>query len=253
MCVNYITVSRQMAFDWFRTPLEVDEEWREEIYRDYKAPFIIHDSNGERKALLGSYGFVPQRHRPFKKLTKEDELAIAEGKVVKRKRIPMDTMNARAEEVGSKVNYKRFWLQQQLCIVPAVAVFEPNWETGKHERWALELASKEPFGLPGMWRTWEEEDGSITNSFTHFTLNANEHPLLRRFHSDKEKRGVAILRPEDYDDWLSSTNPEFARALVQLYPAEFLKARPAPKSTEAATDEANNSIRLSQANQGSLF
>lgn len=253
MCVNYITVSRQMAFDWFRTPLEVNEDWREEIYRDYKAPFIIHDNNGERKGLLGSYGFVPQHHRPFKKLTKEEELAIAEGKVVKRKRISMDTMNARSEEVGSKVNYKRFWLQQQLCIVPALAVFEPNWETGKHERWALELASEEPFGLPGMWRTWEEEDGSITNSFTHFTLNANEHPLLKRFHSDDEKRGVAILRPEDYDDWLSSTNPEFARALVQLYPAELLHAAPAPKTPKAEKVSQAESSAVSSVAQGDLF
>lgn len=142
----------------------------------------------------------------------------------------MRTMNARAEEVGSKVNYKRFWLQQQLCIVPALGVIEPNWETGQHERWPIELASGEPFGLPGMWRTWEAADGSIINTFTHFTLNAKDHPLLNRFHSDEEKRGGAILRPEHYDDWLSSTNPEFGRALIELYPAAELSARPAPKS-----------------------
>jgi putative SOS response-associated peptidase YedK len=60
----------------------------------------------------------------------------------------MDTMNVRAEDVGSKVNYKRFWLQQQLCIVPAMKVFEPNWETGLHERWAIELADVEPLACP---------------------------------------------------------------------------------------------------------
>ena len=230
MCFNYVTVSRQVCFDWFKTPIEVSEDWREEVYQDRTAPIIIHDDQGHRKGLVSSYGFVPQRHRPFKKLTPAEEQAIREGKEVKRKRIPMSTMNARAEEVVSKLNYKRFWLQQQLCIVPALAVCEPNWETGKHERWAIELASGEPFGLPGMWRTWEEADGSIINTFTHFTLNANDHPLLNRFHSDEEKRGVAILRPEHYDDWLSSTNPEFGRALIELYPAAELSARPAPKS-----------------------
>lgn len=139
-------------------------------------------------------------------------------------------MNARAEEVGSKLNYKRFWLQQQLCIVPALRVFEPNWETGLHERWAIELAGAEPIGLPGMWRTWEEKDGTITHGFTHFTLNGDDHPLLKRFHRPgEEKRGVAILRPEYYDDWLSSTNPEFARVLIELRAEKELRAFGAPK------------------------
>lgn len=258
MCVNYITVSRQLCFDWFQTPLEVNDDWRQEIYRDYVAPFIVHDEHGQRKGMVGSYGFVPQRHRPFKKLTKEEdakvERARADGKKVPApKRISLETMNARAEEVGSKVNYKRFWLQQQLCIVPASNVFEPNWETGVHERWAVELASKEPMGLPGMWRTWQEEDGTVANSFMHFTLNSDEHPLLRRFHRPgEEKRGIAILRPEHYDDWLSSKNPEFARPLIELYPAAELNAYPALKSStkknpaEEAVDDSKKEDALIQ-------
>jgi len=265
MCVNYITVSRQISFDWFRTPIEVDEDWRDEIYKDRVAPFIIHDENGERKGLVGSYGFVPQRHRPFKKLTPEEkakfdakvEKARAQAKPVpEAPRIRLDTMNARAEEVGAKVNYKRFWLQQKLCIVPALKVFEPNWETGEHERWAIELADAEPIGLPGMWRTWEENDGTITNSFTHFTLNADDHPLLRRFHRQgEEKRGVAILRPEHYDDWLGSTNPEFARVLIELRPEAELFAFAAPKEHSVANndgDEAGDSA-TSLAIQSALF
>lgn len=263
MCVNYITVSRQTCFDWFRTPLEVNEDWREEIYRDYNAPFIVHDERGHRALKVGTYGFVPQNHRPFKKLTKEEQakadLAIAAGKKApKPKRITMDTMNARAEEVGAKVNYKRFWLSQQLCIVPAQKVFEPNWETGIHERWALGLAGEEPFGLPGMWRTWEEEDGTISNAFTHFTLNADDHPLLRRFHRpNEEKRGVAILRPEHYDDWLSSKNPEFARALIELWRPEELNAYPAPKTNLAQQaqpeTQPEKSLILTSPMQADLF
>lgn len=263
MCVNYETVSRQICFDWFRTPLEVDEEWRNEINCDYRAPFIIHDEQGRRQGHLGSYGFVPQRHRPFKKL-KEEELAKYDRAVQRAKekgkeppappRIDLETVNSRAEDVGAKVNYKRFWLQQQLCIVPATRVFEPNWETGSHERWAIELASGEPFGMPGMWRTWEEPDGSVINTFTHFTLNADDHHLLNRFHrAGKEKRGVAILRPEHYDDWLSSQNPEFARALIELYRPEELKAYAAPR-TKADRPLPPESGELSAADvQSSLF
>lgn len=54
MCVNYVTVSRQIVFDWFRTPIEVNDDLREQIYRDHKAPFIIHDDQGRRKGMVGN-------------------------------------------------------------------------------------------------------------------------------------------------------------------------------------------------------
>ena len=37
------------------------------------------------------------------------------------------------------------------------------------------------------------------------TLNADGHPLLKRFHRlGDEKRSVVIVRPEDYFEWLES-------------------------------------------------
>lgn len=211
MCVNYITVSRQVCLDWFRTPVEADEAWRDEIYQDYTAPFIIHDENGNRKGLIGSYGFVPQRHKPppMKTLT---------------------TMNARAETVGALKNYKKYWVESRLCLVPGMAVFEPNWETGKHVRWAIGLADKSPFAMAGMWRSWEEPDGSTAHSFTQLTVNADDHDLMRRFHKPgDEKRSVVILRPDEYDDWLSCKNPEMARTFLNLLPANEMSAYPAPR------------------------
>lgn len=272
MCVNYVTISRQISFDWFRTPMEVGEEWRDEVYCDFNAPFIVHGEDGQRQGRLGTYGFVPQRHRPLKKLTNEElekaeraaDKARSQGKPLpKPKRIRLDTMNARAEEVGSKRNYKQYWAEQRLCLVPALGFFEYNYETGKPERWRIELADKTPFAMPGMWRTWTEEDGTVVNTFTHFTLNADDHPLLSRFHEpDVEKRGAAILRPEHWDDWLSCKNPEFARALIELYPAELLNSYPAPKppTTKSAVshDKNLNQPTLSdgtpsEAQQASLF
>jgi hypothetical protein len=64
MCVNYVTVSRQLAFDYFRKPTEVGEDWREEFYQDYTGPIIVHDDDGDRKGLVGSYGFIPKRRMP---------------------------------------------------------------------------------------------------------------------------------------------------------------------------------------------
>jgi putative SOS response-associated peptidase YedK len=84
----------------------------------------------------------------------------------------MDNMNSGAEDVSGKVTYKKIWIQQQLCIVPAM-VYEQNLKQGTHERWAIELASGDLFGMPRMWRTWSVEDGTVINTFNHFTLNAN--------------------------------------------------------------------------------
>ncbi|MDN7582963.1 hypothetical protein [Burkholderia orbicola] len=36
-----------------------------------------------------------------------------------------------------------------------------------------------------------------------------------------------ILRPDDWDDWLTTTNAEAARAMLQLYPAEEMEAEAA--------------------------
>ncbi len=55
-----------------------------------------------------------------------------------------------------------------------------------------------------MWRAWEEPDGPPSISFTMLTVNANEHPLMKRFHKPgDEKRSVVIVPPTSYDDWLN--------------------------------------------------
>ncbi|NRR33769.1 SOS response-associated peptidase family protein [Oxalobacteraceae bacterium] len=199
-----------MAFDFFRTPLEAGEDWREEIYRDYHAPFIIHNADGQRQALLGSYGFVPKRRlRPGEQLT---------------------TMNARAETVGQLRTYKGAWASSRLCLVPMRHFYEPNWEQHAHVRWAIGMADEAPFAVAGIYRAWEEEDGSLSHSFTQLTINADEHALMNRFHKkDDEKRSLVIIPQAEYDNWLSCRNPEAARAFLQPYPAELMAAYPAPK------------------------
>ncbi|MNL88253.1 hypothetical protein D3C87_2178520 [compost metagenome] len=52
---------------------------------------------------------------------------------------------------------------------------------------------------------------------------------MKRFHKPgDEKRGIVILPPSDWDEWLSCRDPEHARAFLRLYPAESLIAEPAP-------------------------
>ena len=94
MYVNYLTVSRQLAVDFFRTYMEESEDWRDEFYQDYVGPINVHDDAGNRKGLTGTYGFIPKRHLPpGQRLT---------------------TKNSRAETVGQLRTYKSAWNRSAL-------------------------------------------------------------------------------------------------------------------------------------------
>ncbi|MCA8023647.1 SOS response-associated peptidase family protein [Burkholderia metallica] len=83
---------------------------------------------------------------------------------------------------------------------------------------------------------------------------SNGHPVLRQFHRHlnddgtlKEKRGVVILRPDQYDDWLNCENPEVARTFLSLLPPDEYAVAVAPRASKRKT-----SIEGTASN-GSLF
>ncbi len=62
---------------------------------------------------------------------------------------------------------------------------------------------------------------------TMITVNAEGHPVLSRTHKpDEEKRPAVILRPDDREEWLTTSNVDAARAMLQLYPADEMVAEP---------------------------
>lgn len=211
MCVNYVTVSRKVLYDVFEAPIQSDLDWPDEAYQDYLAPIIRSGHQGQREGFVASYSMVPKRHIP---------------PGVKR----YSTMNARAESVGQLRSYATSWKAGQLCLVPMHAFYEPNWETGSAVRWKIGMADESPFAVAGLYRSWHEDDGSESFSFTQLTVNADEHPLLKRFHRPgDEKRSLVIIPRSGYDDWLGCRDTERARTYLSLCPAELMTAVPAPK------------------------
>jgi putative SOS response-associated peptidase YedK len=208
MCTSYELAQADLfeAFTDFPVPRF---EYPQEIYKDYAAP-ILRLKDGARSTDAATFGMVP------------------------RKRIPpgvkvFDTMNARAESVGEKRSYSGAWKKLQLCVIPCVSFYEPNYETGKAVRWSIGIATGQPFAVAGLWREWQEPEGSAL-SFTMLTVNADEHPLMKRFHKPgAEKRSVVVLRPEEYDDWLGSRTVDEARSFLNLFPADDMAAVAAPK------------------------
>ena|SRR5450830_759099 len=211
MCISYQATKPIVLADTFNATVPDNLSWPDEVWQDYAAPIITGDGN-TRTVSVASYGMVPKRHIPdgVKKFT---------------------TMNARSETLGAKRSYSMPWREGQLCLVPMNQYYEPNWETGKHERWKIGMADGSPFAVAGLWRTWDEPDGTTAQSFTQLTINADDHLLMRRFHRPgDEKRSLVIVPPDAWDDWLGCRNPELARSFLRLYRAELMEAHPAPKS-----------------------
>nr|WP_244118686.1 SOS response-associated peptidase family protein [Burkholderia gladioli] len=94
-----------------------------------------------------------------------------------------------------------------------------------------------PCAVAGLWKPWKEADGVVTYGFTMLTVNADDHPFLHQFHkhleadgTPNEKRGVVLLLPHQYDDWLNCRDPEIARSFLTLLPADAYRAEPAPRA-----------------------
>ena len=133
------------------------------------------------------------------------------------------TYNARSETVAAKPSFRSAWRRAQHCIVPAEAIWEPDWRTGRHVATRITRADGFPMGIAGLWegRTIEAT-GEIRFSFTLLTINADDHALMKLMHRpEKEKRMVVILPEDLYDAWLQApvgSSEEFLRK----YPAECL-------------------------------
>lgn len=95
-------------------------------------------------------------------------------------------------------------------------------------RWRIGMASGEPLAIAGIWREWEESEGRAL-SFTILTVNAQDYPLMSRFHRPgDEKRSPVIIRPDAYQDWFACSNTDGVRSFLTLYRADEMAAEPAP-------------------------
>lgn len=198
---------------------------------------------GGRNIWRGAEVF-PNRDGPFLRAAREvaepeRELVMGQWSLIpwfaKERKLKYPTANARSEELSDKASYKHPWARGQRCIIPAIAFFEPNWETGKHIPWMFKRTDGELWGLAGLWNAWTDKaSGEIVESYTLLTINADQHPVMRRMHRPdpkrapnmQDKRSVVSIELEDVDQWLFGTVEE-AKGLVRLPAVELLDAAPA--------------------------
>jgi putative SOS response-associated peptidase YedK len=213
MCTNYAPVQPQVLRDVFLVAPPEGAVWDSHVYRDQSSPILLHDDDGGRACVMGSFGMVP-----YARIRAQ----TPEGEKVRN----FDTMNAKSETVHERSTYKGAWRDCQFCLIPASSFHEPNYEAGPKCVWHRIWPADEPaFGIAGLWRHWPND----TYTFTMFTVAAEGHPVMGRMHKpDKEKRSIVIVPPSQWDDWLQCDNPEIARTFMKLYPAEKMRDAPVP-------------------------
>lgn len=235
MCINYTPSRKDQISATFQAIDETGLDWRPEAWQDYDAPFITHDHLRQRRVRVGKYSMIPKSKMP---------------PGAKR----FSTMNARVETIDQLRSFAQPWQQNQRCLIPLQSFFEPNYENGRAERWEIGMNQLSDFAVAGLFRSWEEIDGQSSFSFTQLTINADQHPLMRRFHrAGEEKRSLVIIYPEDYQAWLECNDPALVKSLLRLPDAVQMWAKPAnlsprqksPTSHQQTQDNQNLTAQFS--------
>jgi len=212
MCSHYQAIKERERYFRAFGVYPPGELGRHDVWPGYASTFLRRpreiDSGDEavpeREVLAGLFGLVPHWSVDTK--------------------IARHTFNARSETVASKPSFRDAWKRAQHCIIPADAIFEPDWRSGKAIATRIARADGEPMGIAGLWSWWKSPQGEVLHSCTMLTINADEHALMRCFHKPAdEKRMVVILPEAQYDEWLRAA-PERSMGFLQPYPADRLRA-----------------------------
>lgn len=215
MCSHYQGLKTAEQYKGFRVAppagLGVADVWPGYVsafIRRHPHADVGDDAVPAREALTGRFGLVPPWAKDLK--------------------ARLSTFNARSETAAEKPTFRDAWRRGQFCIIPAEAIFEPDWRTGKARAARISRADGEPMGIAGLWSEWRSPDGEIVYSHTMLTVNADDHPFMRNYHKATDEKRMVVLLPEDsYDAWLTA-KPSQAMDFMRQFGAEKLVDAEAP-------------------------
>ena len=212
MCTNYVPAPRSAFIRDLNWP-EPTFDYPQESYVGYRAPIrIVAPDTGDAELREAQFGLVPFWSKDTK--------------------ISRHTYNARSETVAVKPSYRDPWKKRRYALVPMTGFYEPDYETGKPIRWRIERQDQAVFTVAAIWDTWRNPDGTGLTSFSMLTINADDHPVMGRFHAPgDEKRSLVVIPPEYREAWLNATPKEAVNFFRPLPPAEFT-ARPDPRPSK---------------------
>lgn len=183
-----------------------------DLWPGYIGPFLRRSASVDEdeadeglglEMLTGSFGLIPHWSK--------------DTKICRR------TYNARSETVADKPSYRNAWRRAQHCIIPAAAIYEPDWRSGKAVATRIARADGEVMGIAGLWEEWRDPNTrQVLHSYTMLTVNADTHEFMRNYHRpEDEKRMVVVLPRGLYRDWIEAP-VEASADFMRRYPADRL-------------------------------
>ncbi|WP_224406293.1 SOS response-associated peptidase [Afifella sp. IM 167] len=174
---------------------------------------VIREGDRGREAVPMRWGFLPS----WVKDTAKFPLII----------------NARAEDIRAKPAFRNA-IRRRRCLVPASGFYE--WQArgkGPKQPYFIGPTGMGTLAFAGIWETWIGADGSEIDTAAIVTVAAG--PPLDALHH----RSPAIIRPEDFDLWLSGE--EMTEAALDLLAeqgmATDLVAVPVSRRVNRAVDD----------------
>lgn len=147
-------------------------------------------------------------------------------------------INARAETLAAKPAFKTA-LRRRRCLVIADGFYEwrKNADRTKTPMY-IRMRDGKPFAFAGLWDFWHDAAGNQLPSCTIITTAPN--PLLANIHD----RMPAIVRPEDYREWLApgEEDPAELEKLLGPYPAEEMAATPVSPAVNSPKNDTADCI-----------
>ena len=125
MCAHYETpeqIEKSRIWDYLPpNPLAFGAPVKKDAFPTDRGPFVkIQQDSGELTWAQGRFGLVPH-------WTRLDDL----------KKAGRGTYNARTETVHEKPSFRTAWKFRNWCIIPAAAIYEPSYETGRPVPWRI--------------------------------------------------------------------------------------------------------------------
>jgi putative SOS response-associated peptidase YedK len=211
MCSHYEAVKDQSLLKSHFKLDFIPEGGKFDLWPQYMGQFIRkQDDSKAGEMLIGSFGLIPHWAQDTK--------------------IARNTFNARSETVAEKPSFRDSWKAGRKCIIPADAIYEPDWRSGKAVPARISRVDGKPLGIAGLWCVWKSPDGGLIHSYTMLTINADSHPIMNQFHKPAdEKRMVVMLHDDEYLAWLNADPNEYVKFLKE-YPADLLTAESKQRS-----------------------
>jgi putative SOS response-associated peptidase YedK len=118
-------------------------------------------------------------------------------------------INARSETVSEKPAFRSAFKRRR-CLAPASGFYEWQKLDKRKQPFFITMQDGLPFAIAGLWETWHSPDGSVLETCTLLTTDANE--LMEPLHN----RMPVIVAPEDYTQWLGDGSDASPHDLDQL-------------------------------------